>query len=207
MGIDYDRLLKLRLVVERKVLEQVGLFHGLTTDVDRYLSVLFDPSVLRFMPRPQAEKDPSFKQLIPYVIMSFEGKFLSYDQESQTFKIYVTSNRADVFGGSLAGAKAPADVKPRKEMTLSVTPTGSVLSRTVIKSVSGTGLDISGTQEGFSQAVKAIPRDYRVTFSITRNPETRSNPDKPAYHANTVIIQLSPQELEERWRKFSGGED
>jgi len=136
-----------------------------------------------------------------------EGKFLSYDQESQTFKIYVTSNRSVGFGGSIAGAKAPSDVKPRKEMTLSVKPTGSVLSRTVIKSVTGTGLDISGTQEGFSRAVKAIPRDYRVTFSITRNPETRSNPDQPAYHVNTVIIQLNPEELEERWRKFSEGED
>jgi len=28
------------LVVERKVLEQVGVFHGLTTDVDHYLSFL-----------------------------------------------------------------------------------------------------------------------------------------------------------------------
>ena len=147
---------------------------------------------------------PAKKEVRRYGI---EGKFLSYDQESQTFKIYVTSNRAPSFGGSIAGAKAPADVKPRKEMTLSVKPTGSVLSRTVIKSVSGTGLDVSGTQEGFNRAVKAIPRDYRVTFSITRNPEARSNPDKPAYHANTVIIQLSPEELEERWRKFSEGED
>ena len=136
-----------------------------------------------------------------------EGKFLSYDQESQTFKVYVTSNRSRGFGGSIAGAKAPSDVKPRKEMTLSVKPAGSVLSRTVIKSVSGTGLDVSGTQEGFSSAVKAIPRDYRVTFSITRNPEARSNPDKPAYQIKTVIIQLSPEELEERWRKFSEGED
>ena len=122
-----------------------------------------------------------------------EGKFLSYDQASQTFTIYVTSNRSVGFGGSIAGAKAPSDVRPRKEMILSVRPTGSVLSRTVIKSVSGTGLDLSGTQEGFSRAVKAIPRDYRVTFSITRNPEARSNPDQPAYHANTVYIQLSPE--------------
>ncbi len=66
------------LVVERKVLEQVGMFQGLVFDVRRYLDRLFVPGVLRFMPRPKAEADPSYKQLIPYVIMSCDGKYLSY---------------------------------------------------------------------------------------------------------------------------------
>jgi hypothetical protein len=136
-----------------------------------------------------------------------EGKFLSYDQASQTFKIYVTSNRSSGFGGSVAGGKAPSDVKVRKEMTLAVQPTGSVLQRTVIKSAEGTGLDISGTQEGFSRAVRAIPVEYRVTFSIERNPKARSDPEEPAYQLKTVIIQLSPEELERRWREFAEGED
>jgi len=43
------------LVVERKVLEQAGMFQGLTLDVARYLGKLFAPGILRFMPRPQAE--------------------------------------------------------------------------------------------------------------------------------------------------------
>ena len=136
-----------------------------------------------------------------------EGKFISYDQASQTFKIYVTSNKSSGFGGSIAGGKAPSDVKPRQEMTLAVKPTGSVLSRTVIKSAEGTGLDVSGTQEGFSRAVRAIPTEYRVTFSIARNPAARSDPAKPAYEIKTVIVQLSPEELERRWREFSEGTD
>ncbi|MBW8039591.1 MAG: hypothetical protein FVQ85_06285 [Planctomycetes bacterium] len=66
------------LVVERKVVEEVGLFQGLMFDVDRYLPEIFARGVPRFMPRPQAEVDPSFKQIIPYVIMSCDGKYLSY---------------------------------------------------------------------------------------------------------------------------------
>ena len=66
------------LVLERKVLEQVGLFNGLKFDVDRYLARIFVPGVLRFMPRSRAEEDPAYKQLIPYVIMSYEGKYLNY---------------------------------------------------------------------------------------------------------------------------------
>jgi len=66
------------LVVERKVFEQAGTFNGLAFDVDRYLSKIFAPGVLRFIPRSHAEKDPSYKQLIPYVIMACDGRYLSY---------------------------------------------------------------------------------------------------------------------------------
>ncbi len=89
------------LVVERKLLERVGLFHGLTTDVQRYLEVLFDPSVLRFMPRPQAEKDPSYKQLIPYVIMSCNGKYLTYVRGRRAGETRLVGNRSIGIGGHI----------------------------------------------------------------------------------------------------------
>jgi predicted NUDIX family phosphoesterase len=59
-------------------LEQVGVFQGLMFDVDQYLKQIFVPGVPRYMPRPAAEKDPNFKQIIPYVIMTHEEKVLSY---------------------------------------------------------------------------------------------------------------------------------
>jgi predicted NUDIX family phosphoesterase len=89
------------LVVERKVLEQIGLFHGLTTDVQSYLSVLFDSSVLRFMPRPQAEKDPSYKQLIPYVIISHDGKYLTYVRGKRAGETRLVGNRSIGIGGHI----------------------------------------------------------------------------------------------------------
>jgi predicted NUDIX family phosphoesterase len=65
------------LVVERKVVEQVGMFRGLAFDVDRYLDKIFVQNVARFMPRSQAETDPDYKQLIPYVIMGCDNKYLT----------------------------------------------------------------------------------------------------------------------------------
>jgi len=62
------------LVVERKVFDEVGAFHGLNFAVARYLDKLFAPGVPRFLPRPQAEQDPTHKQLIPYVIMTCAGR-------------------------------------------------------------------------------------------------------------------------------------
>jgi predicted NUDIX family phosphoesterase len=66
------------LVVERKTIEQAGMFNGLVFDTDRYLSRIFVQGAARFIPRAQAEKDPSHKQLIPYVIMSCNNEYLSY---------------------------------------------------------------------------------------------------------------------------------
>lgn len=66
------------LVFETKVLDELGSFHGLWFEVEDYLRAIFSPGVLRFMPRGQVEEDPSYKQLIPYVIMTCGGKYLSY---------------------------------------------------------------------------------------------------------------------------------
>lgn len=89
------------LVVERKVVEEVGIFHGLAFDVDRYLARLFAPGVLRFMPRSAAETDPSFKQLIPYVIMSCEGKYLSYVRGKRAGETRLVAKRSIGIGGHI----------------------------------------------------------------------------------------------------------
>jgi predicted NUDIX family phosphoesterase len=89
------------LVVERKVLEQVGTFQGLAFDVQRYLRVLFTPGTLAFMSRPQAEADPDYKQLIPYVIMSHDGKYLSYVRGRRAGESRLVGNRSIGIGGHI----------------------------------------------------------------------------------------------------------
>jgi len=89
------------LVVERKVLEQVGMFHGLTFDVDRYLHKLFVLGVPRFMPRSQAEVDPAYKQLIPYVLMTYDGKYLSYVRGRRAGETRLVGHRSIGIGGHI----------------------------------------------------------------------------------------------------------
>lgn len=96
------------LVVERKVVEEAGMFQGVTADVDRYLRELFAPGVLRFMARSAAEKDPSFKQLIPYVLMSCEGRYLSYVRGKRAGEARLMGNRSIGIGGHIN----PADDMP-----------------------------------------------------------------------------------------------
>lgn len=89
------------LVVERGVVEEVGMFHGLAFDVDRYLDKIFVPGVPRFMPRSAMETDPSFKQLIPYVIMSCDGKYLNYVRGKRAGETRLVDKRSIGIGGHI----------------------------------------------------------------------------------------------------------
>jgi len=46
----------------------LGYFQGFCGQIERYLGELFSPRNILFRPRPEMERDPSFKQLIPYLI-------------------------------------------------------------------------------------------------------------------------------------------
>jgi len=89
------------LVVERQVLERVGMFQGLVFDVDRYLSELFVSGVPRFIPRREAEADPSYKQLIPYVLMTHNVKYLSYIRGKRAGETRLVGHRSIGIGGHI----------------------------------------------------------------------------------------------------------
>jgi len=97
------------LVVERRVLEQIGMFQGLAFDVERYLRNIFVQGVPRFMPRSEAEKDPTYKQIIPYVIMTYDRKYLSYVRGRRAGETRLVGNRSIGIGGH---------INPRDDMPL-----------------------------------------------------------------------------------------
>ncbi|MBB81428.1 MAG: hypothetical protein CMN02_10620 [Roseibacillus sp.] len=66
------------LVVPRQLFDDLGSFQGLTTETDRYIATLLDPSNNFFMDREAAEEDPSFKQIIPYSIFRIGDHYLHY---------------------------------------------------------------------------------------------------------------------------------
>lgn len=66
------------LVFESRLLDDLGRFQGLSTDVDRYLSAILEEGNNRFLPRGLAERDPLWKQLIPYVIFRCGDEVFHY---------------------------------------------------------------------------------------------------------------------------------
>jgi predicted NUDIX family phosphoesterase len=62
----------------RSLLEDLGLFQGLSPEVEKYLPVVTAGSNLVYRNRSEAEKDPRYKQLIPYVLIFCKGRILRY---------------------------------------------------------------------------------------------------------------------------------
>jgi predicted NUDIX family phosphoesterase len=66
------------LVVRRSLFDALGSFQGLNFDVEHYLPAFLARENNFFMPRSEAESDPAFKQIIPYVLLTHEGRVLHY---------------------------------------------------------------------------------------------------------------------------------
>src|SRR6202022_4042953 len=66
------------LVVKRSLLDQLGSFHGLDFEPRKYLDAVLSRGNNFFLPRAQAENDPTHKQIIPYALLAFGDTVLYY---------------------------------------------------------------------------------------------------------------------------------
>ncbi len=89
------------LVIRRALFDELGAFQGLCFDVERYLPALLARENNFFMSRPQAEQDPSFKQIIPYVLLTHEGKVLHYVRGKKAGEQRLVSKGSIGIGGHM----------------------------------------------------------------------------------------------------------
>src|SRR5437899_12459762 len=66
------------LVIKRALFDQLGNFHGLNFEPRKYLEAILSRGNNFFLPRAQAERDPTHKQIIPYAVLAFGNKVLYY---------------------------------------------------------------------------------------------------------------------------------
>jgi predicted NUDIX family phosphoesterase len=66
------------LVVKRSLFDELGNFHGLNFEPRKYLDAILSRGNNFFLPRKQAENDPTHKQIIPYALLAFRDKVLFY---------------------------------------------------------------------------------------------------------------------------------
>jgi predicted NUDIX family phosphoesterase len=66
------------LVVRRSLFDELGSFHGLSFEPEKYLSALLSRGNNFFLPRSHAENDPAYKQIIPYAIIAHGDRVLHY---------------------------------------------------------------------------------------------------------------------------------
>jgi predicted NUDIX family phosphoesterase len=97
------------LVVPTSFFHSLGLFHGFTPDVDRYVPALLNPVHLRYLRRGDAETDPTFKQLIPYVVLRCHDRLFHYTRGASGGEVRLRSQRSIGIGGHVSADDGTPD--------------------------------------------------------------------------------------------------
>ena len=119
------------LVVPEAVITAIGSLEGFSRDVDRFLGPILASDQLSFRPRGQMESDPSFKQLIPYVILQHTDdtgtvRVFTYTRGSGQGESRLHARRSIGIGGHIseedaAGGSDPYLTGMRRELAEEVT--------------------------------------------------------------------------------------
>ncbi len=104
-----DKLAERVLVVPTERFHSMGLFQGLCQEVSRYLPALLDPQHLSFRPRSEVETDPSFKQIIPYVVLRHEDRVFYYTRGKQGTEERLQALKSIGIGGHISEEDAEGD--------------------------------------------------------------------------------------------------
>lgn len=108
------------LVVPTELFHRVGHFQGFCKDVAGYLEVLLDPNNVSFRPRGEVEQDPSFKQLIPYVIFRYSDdshgtQLFQYTRGTKQDEDRLRRKRSVGVGGHISAVDAAASENAYRE--------------------------------------------------------------------------------------------
>lgn len=120
------------LVIPADLIESIGPLEGFETDVDRFLKPILASNRLSYRPRGEMESDPSFKQLIPYVVMQWTDpadgllKVFTYTRGGGGGETRLHAKRSIGVGGHISQEDAQGDEDPyttgmRRELDEEVT--------------------------------------------------------------------------------------
>src|SRR5260221_14229219 len=90
------------LVIPTSVLIEAGLFHGFCPRVDDYLLRILEPRNLSYRPRSEVESDPSFKQIIPYVVLRWKDQVFHYTRGKAGTETRLQALRSLGVGGHIS---------------------------------------------------------------------------------------------------------
>jgi predicted NUDIX family phosphoesterase len=100
------------LVVPAAELDRLGRFQGFSADVARYLGGLLRPELLEFRPRAEVEEDPSYKQLIPYVVIRCGDAVFCYTRGKSQGEARLHAKRSLGIGGHVDESDADGRATP-----------------------------------------------------------------------------------------------
>lgn len=127
------------LCIERALFEKLGVFQGMSTEVEKYLPVVTANANARYLNRSDAEQDRRYKQLIPYALIICGDRILRYrrgkgGQETRLHGLYsvgvgghISEEDSGLFSGGIGYHDAmrrelmeEVDIDVSKEMAVAV---------------------------------------------------------------------------------------
>jgi predicted NUDIX family phosphoesterase len=103
------------LVIPTEVFHRAGLFQGFSPRADHYLPWLLAAGHLSYRPRGQVETDPSWKQLIPYVVLRWGDQVFHYTRGKRASETRLQALRSIGVGGHIGAADGSLFDPPYRE--------------------------------------------------------------------------------------------
>jgi len=90
------------LVIPARVFREAGIFQGFSDRVDYYLPRLLAPEHLTYRSRDAAETDPTYKQIVPYVVLRWRDQVFHYTRGKRATETRLQSLRSIGVGGHIS---------------------------------------------------------------------------------------------------------
>ncbi|WP_168563901.1 phosphoesterase [Crateriforma spongiae] len=105
------------LVIPESFIDSIGTIDGFQRDVDRFLDPILQSDQLTFGRRGDMETDPSFKQLIPYVVLQWNDDndnvhVFTYTRGGGSGEARLHAKRSIGIGGHISAEDAQGDGNP-----------------------------------------------------------------------------------------------
>jgi predicted NUDIX family phosphoesterase len=97
------------LVIPEAHFHRVGSFRGFRPADDEYRAALLSPTKFTFRPRRDVETDPTFKQLIPYVVLRCGDRLFHYRRGRSGTETRLAALRSVGVGGHISVADAAGE--------------------------------------------------------------------------------------------------
>jgi predicted NUDIX family phosphoesterase len=97
-----DKLAERVLVVPTAVFHRIGSFQGFNPRIQQYLDILLEPKHLSYRPRAQVESDPTYKQIVPYVVLMWENQVFHYTRGKRATETRLQALRSVGVGGHIS---------------------------------------------------------------------------------------------------------
>lgn len=127
----------------------VGWFHGITFDVESYMDGMLEESCgIVYIDREVAETDPSYKQIIPYVIFRCGDEILHYRRSKGSGETRLLKKKSIGIGGHINNGDTNYSSAMEREITEEVDVLASVTKRKIMAVVHDASTEVGDVHLG-----------------------------------------------------------